>query len=166
MRVRRDSSGQRILNVALKELSSGKVAKVGWFKSEYPAEDGETAIKVATVAAIQEYGWLAKKIPPRPMFAPTIATKQKAWQVLIERGATAILKGTATLQTVMFALGEEARSDVDETIKNLWVPRLSPATVQRRLARKNDKKTIGLIDKPLIDTGYMSTSLISVVEDE
>ena len=165
MKTTRIPGESAVLDLAIKELA-GKVAKVGWFeKSEYPAEEGKPSIKVATVAAIQERGWPARNIPARPMFAPTIAAKQGEWRKKAEYGAKDILKGLVTIEFVMYVLGEKVVEDVAHTIDTLWEPKLSEVTVRLRLERKEDKKTRGLIDKPLIDTGLMYDTLISIVED-
>ena len=155
-----DGVAKHQLEVALSKLD-GKVGKVGWFeKSKY--EDGT---QVAYIAAIQEYGWPAKNIPPRPTMRPTIIKKRKEWQKIAEAGAKAILAGTQTIETVMEGIGLSAAGDIRKAITELTEPPLSPATIYARLHRKSDKKTIGLLTKPLIDTGIMLGTLTNVVED-
>jgi hypothetical protein len=149
------------LQIALKNLQ-GKVGKVGWFeKSKY--EDGTP---VAYVATIQEYGYPAGNIPPRPFMRTTIAEKQQEWKKIAESGSKAILNGKATVGTVMEAIGLKAAGDIRKKISLITAPPLSPRTIEARRSRRADKKTIGLLTKPLIDTGIMFGTLTNTVEDE
>lgn len=151
------------LEIALNNLS-GKVAKVGWFeKSKYP-EPPNTP--VAYVATIQEFGYPAKNIPPRPFMRPTVAQKSVEWKEIAKRGAEAVLKSNATAATVMEAIGLKAAGDIRKTISQIFSPPLKPATIAARLAKRADKKTVGRLDKPLIDTGLMFATLTNVVENE
>ena len=150
------------LAFALKNLD-GKVGKVGWFaKSKY--DDAEST-PVAYVAAQNEYGNPNKNIPARPFMRPTIAQQQEAWRKLAENGAKQVLKGNYTASDVMQLLGLKAAGDVKETISKLLEPPLSPVTIQRRLARRSNKSTLGLLTKPLVDTGIMLNTLTNTVED-
>ena len=150
----------RRLEIALKNLQ-GKVGKVGWFeKSKY--EDGTP---VAYVATIQEYGAPTKNIPPRPTMRPTIAKQQNEWKKIAEQGSKAVLAGNATVGDVMEAIGLKAAGDVRKAISTLTEPPLSPVTIENRRRKRADKKTIGLLTKPLIDTGIMMGTLTNTVED-
>ena len=159
--IRQQTDAGKKLEIALKNLE-GKVGKVGWFeKSKY--DDGTP---VAAVAAVQEYGWPARSIPPRPFMRPTIISKQGEWRVIAENGAKAVLEGQATVYDVMEDIGQRAAGDIKKAISLVFTPPLSPRTIQARLNRKSNKKTVGNLTKPLIDTGIMFNSLINVVEDE
>lgn len=150
------------LDVALDNLA-GKVAKVGWFeKSKYPEPPH---LPVAYVATIQEYGNSAEHIPPRPFMRPTVIQKRVEWRGVAERGAKAVLAGRATAADVMEQIGLKAAGDVRRTISQIWSPPLSPRTIAARLAKRKDKKTIGALDKPLVDTGLMLATLTNTVED-
>ena len=151
------------LQAALKNLD-GKVAKVGWFEnSKYPDKKGT---QVAQVAAIQEYGWPARNIPPRPFMRPTIIEKEKEWRNLAESGVKAILAGNETIGTVMEKIGLRAAGQVRAKITEILEPPLSPVTIYNRFHRKSDKKTIGLLTKPLVDTGILLGTCTNIVEDE
>ena len=93
MKIERVSgAGSKQLEIALKNLQ-GKVGKVGWFeKSKY-----ENGISVAYVATIQEYGYPAKNIPPRPFMRPTIVKQQVEWRKVAESGAKAVIEGNQRL---------------------------------------------------------------------
>ena len=159
--VRHKTNTGKQLKVALENLE-GKVGKVGWFeKSKY-----ENDISVAYVATIQEYGYPPQNIPARPFMRPTIIQKQKEWKVIAESGAKAILKGTRTIDNVMEAIGLKAAGDIRKTISLIWSPPLSPLTIQARLRKRSNKKVVGNLTKPLIDTGIMFGTLTNTVEDE
>lgn len=150
----------RQLEIALKNLQ-GKIGKVGWFeKSKY--EDGTP---VAYVAAIQEYGSPINNIPPRPTMRPTITAKQNEWRKIAETGAKRVLAGTATAGDVMEGIGLAAAGDVRKAISVLTEPPLSERTIENRRRKRADKKTIGSLTKPLIDTGIMLGTLTNTVED-
>lgn len=161
MKIERVSgAGSKQLEIALKNLQ-GKVGKVGWFeKSKY-----ENGISVAYVATIQEYGYPAKNIPPRPFMRPTIVKQQVEWRKVAESGSKAVIEGRSTIGNVMEAIGLKAAGDIRKTISAVWSPPLSPKTIAARLRKRSDKKTVGNLTKPLIDTGIMFGTLTNTVED-
>jgi hypothetical protein len=149
------------LQDALNQLDK-KVAKVGWFTdAKY-----EKGTQVAYVAAIQEYGYPSKNIPPRPFFRPTIATKQNEWSKIIESGSRGVLNGRNTVYDVFEGLGQRVAGDVRKTISLITTPPLKPATIAARLNRRANGKTVGNLTKPLIDTGHMYGTLINKTENE
>lgn len=158
--VRVKTEAAKRLEVALTGIAN-KVGKVGWFAgSEY-----ENGVKVALVAAVQEYGYPAGNIPPRPFMRPTIAKQQKEWAGIAQRGAKEILRGSQTSAGIMEAIGLKAAGDIRKMISAIWSPPLSPRTIQARLSRRANKTHIGNLDKPLIDTGIMFGTLTNTVED-
>lgn len=159
--VRQVTPAGKQLKIALKNLE-GKVGKVGWFeKSKY-----ENGTPVAFVATIQEYGYAAGNIPPRPFMRPTIEKQENQWRKVAMNGAKSVLAGKATAGDVMEAIGLKAAGDIRKTISLIQTPPLSPRTIAARLRRRADKKTVGLLTKPLIDTGIMIGTLTNTVEDE
>lgn len=159
--VRQVTPAGKQLEIALKQLK-GKVGKVGWFEGmKY-----DTGVPVASVAAVQEYGYPSKNIPARPFIRPTIVAKKLEWQKIAESGARAILRGQSSVADVMEAIGLKAAGDIKKAITLVFAPPLSPRTIYARLHRKSNKKTIGNLTKPLIDTGIMLGTLTNVVEDE
>ncbi len=150
----------KALEAALRILKD-KQAKVGWFEgSKY--EDGTP---VAGVAAQNEFGNPAKRIPARPFMRPTITEKETAWGAIAERGVRAVLASQATTQDVMELLAKTAVFDIQKTIAALQTPELSPVTIKHRLERKSDKKTVGALTKPLIDTNHMFSTINHEIED-
>lgn len=167
------------LDLKIKELQS-KQAKIGWFEaSKYP--DGTP---VAYVAAIQEMGAPGKSIPPRPTMRPAAIETEKKVRELAAQGAKAILSGSQTADTVMEGIASTVQSQISKNIATLTEPPLSPITLGARKYRQQGKtvtgKTIGEIatllkagkldltgvsTKPLEDTGLLSATLTSVVED-
>ena len=75
----------------------------------------------------------------------------------------------------MDAVGNKAKSDIQNKIESIYTPTLAQATILSRI-RKNQtlnkikgqisEKSLGLITKPLIDTGHMLKTLTNAVEDE
>lgn len=158
-----DGEGMKQLEALLNGLSNPNlVGKVGWFeKNKYP---GENPIPVAYVATIQEYGYPPGNIPARPFLRPTIIEKQAEWQQVVLYLAKGMLNGTENQYSVLDKIGMIARGNIQEKIASIFSPPLSPRTIQARLNRKSDKKTIGALTKPLIDTGIMIGSVTNVVE--
>lgn len=151
------------LPVILKDLE-GKVGKVGWFEEQ--RYDDKENTPVAYVAAVQEYGYPPNNIPARPFMRPTVIAHHKEWKEIAEKGAKQAIIGKQTITSVMEAIGLKASGDIKKTISKVTEPPLSKRTIAARLARRSNKTTLGLLTKPLIDTGYMLNSLTNVVEDE
>lgn len=151
-------AGSDKLKIAIADLGK-KVGKVGWFStSHYP--DGTP---VAYVAAIQEYGY--KSIPPRLGMRATADQKRDEWSKIAESGAKAILAGTTSPQSVMELLGLKAAGDMRKHISTVTSPPLMPSTIRQRLSKKSNKKAVGSLTKPLVDTGILLGTLTNTVED-
>lgn len=166
----------------------GKVGKVGYLGTQrYPDDPktGKQGLTVAHVATIMEYGYPAGNIPARPTLLPAIAAKQAEWKKIALDGSRKVLKGHGTIADVMEAIGSAAQGEVDRQISTLTEPPLKQATIAKRLKNRRVKGAYalarkivnkmpltqaqqnytGLIDKPLIDTGYMLATLTHSVED-
>jgi len=158
MEIKRVSSDiARKLEVAINGIE-GLSGKVGWFeKSRYPEDQGGDF--VAEIAAQNEYGNPSKNIPPRPFMRTTIIEKQNDWRAFAEKLAEKVLKDNLSPVTAMTFLAVQAENDVLKKIKSITSPPLAPATIAARLSRYKDKKTIGLLTKPLVDTGLMIATL-------
>lgn len=160
--VRKPGPGEQVLKQFLDGIKGDKVGKVGWFESA-KYNDGTP---VAYVATINEFGCPEKNIPARPTVRPTIAEQQGNWRRLAAQGAKAILAGRYTVAQVLEGIGLQAVGDIKKTISKLTSPALKESTVKNRLRRRADRKTIGGLTKPLVDTGRMLNSLTNVVEDK
>ena len=101
-------------------------------------------IPVPTVAATNEFGNPAHNQPPRPFFRNAIAEHEEEWKeqtaLLIERGDD--------IEEVFSMLGTIIAADIQQSIRSLDSPPLSPVTI----ARKG-------FDNPLIDTSNMLYSV-------
>ncbi|MGE8129012.1 hypothetical protein ACQKQD_18725 [Methylobacterium sp. NPDC080182] len=142
--------GGSALEKRLAELAT-KVTKpanlsVGFLQnSTYP--DGTS---VPMVAAIQEFGAAARKIPPRPFFRNMIAAKSPGWGDAI---ADLLKANDYDATRTMQQTGAGIKGQLQQSIVDTNAPALSPATV----ARKGS-------EKPLVDTGHMLNSVDFKVE--
>jgi hypothetical protein len=144
----------------LEDLKNRK-ADVGWFNtSKY--SDGTP---VAYVASIQEFGYAAKNIPPRPFIRPTIAEEEATWRNLIARGAKAIAKGTTNTHDVLTQIGGKASGDIRKAISRVTSPELKDETIAARKRKMADKKTTGSLTKPLVFTKTLINSPTFIVSD-
>jgi hypothetical protein len=155
--------GRKHLEVAFKQKAlHGKVGKVGWVKPNvYP----KTGMQVAHVAVIQEFGYAPKNIPPRSFMRTTIAEQQISWKNIAYRVSQEVVAGKRTGYSAMEKIGAKAAGDIRRKISTITYPPLKPATIARRRARYSDKSTIGLLEKPLVDTKRMIRTLTHSVED-
>jgi hypothetical protein len=136
--------------------------KIGWDSSAvYP--DGT---KTAYVATIQEFGDPQHNIPSRSFFRSTINAKSQSWKELNEKAARAMLKGKIFAKDGFSQLVLGAEGDFVEKITTLQNPPLKQSTIEARMRKKADKHTVGNLTKPLIDTGYMLSTLTSTVDGE
>ena len=154
--------GRKQLEIAFKQRAlHGKVGKVGWVKpNQYP-----NGTQVALVAVIQEFGYPPKNIPPRSFMRTTIAEKQLSWRKVAYYSAQQVVSAKLTSFGAMEKIGAKAAGDIRKKIATITYPPLKPATIARRRARYSDKSTIGLLEKPLVDTRRMITTLSHSVED-
>ena len=160
------------LKEALKHLE-GKVGKVGWF--EGARYNDAKATPVAYVATIHEYGSPKNNIPPRPFIRPAISKHEHEWAKIAEAGSKAVLAGHTDIGTVMEAIGQKAKAHIQKEITLVYSPALAEKTILARI-RKNStlskkkgrlsERSIGLITKPLIDTGHMLATVANTVESE
>lgn len=111
-------------------------------------------IPVPMVAATNEFGNPAHNQPPRPFFRNAIAEHEEEWKeqtaLLIERGDD--------IEEVFSMLGTIISADIQQSIRSLDSPPLSPVTI----ARKG-------FDNPLIDTSNMLYSVsyeVSEIESQ
>ena len=149
------------LKKALSNLD-GKVGKVGWFEED--KYDDETP--VASVAIIHEKGFPEKNIPARPFMRPTIVHHEKEWQEIAAQSAKGIISGKYDIGHVLKVIGEQAAGDIRKTISQIFSPVPQPATIQARLSKYKNKKHVGNLTKPLIDSTKMYESVTNTVEDK
>ena len=143
-------------------MLDGKVGKVGWFENSKYNDKHNTP--VAYVAAQNEFGNPSKNIPARPFMRPTVIEKQNEWEKIIYNGSKKIIQGQLDIGSLMQLVGLKAAGDIRKKISEIQEPALSPITIKRRLSKYKDKKTIGSLTKPLIDTSVMYSTLTNTVE--
>lgn len=102
-------------------------------------------LPVAAVAAIQEFGAPRAGIPPRPFFRNMIRSKKKEWPNAIKN---LLVLHNYDANKVLHLVGEAIAGQLQQSIIDLQVPPLKPATI----ARKG-------FAKPLIDTSHMLKSV-------
>lgn len=133
--VRKPGDMQRVKQ-AIKDLERTST-RVGWFESaKYPE-----GTPVAYVATIQEFGYAAGGIPPRPFFRPTILAQQGAWKLLMGQAVKGMIAGNRTAYQVMELMGLQGAGDVRKTISTITSPPLSLLTLMARKARLEYGKT-------------------------
>lgn len=154
--------GAKVLQNLLAGVKDNKQERVGWFESAR-YEDGTP---VAYVAAIQNYGYPRGGIPSRNFMETTIGEREVVWRQIATQGAQGILRGQGNVATVLDMIGQQASGDIAKTIASIYDPPLKPATIAARRRRRADKKTVGNLTKPLVDSGLMiSTVTNAPVED-
>ncbi len=104
-------------------------------------------------------------IPPRPFMRPTVEREKAAWIALLAKGAKSILAGKTSPRDVLDAVAARAAGDIARTIASIQSPALAASTIAKRRRKMADKKTIGNLTKPLVDSGIMIDSVTHVVED-
>lgn len=143
---------------AVRDLKRKRL-RVGFFDTaKYP-----NGTPVAYVAAIQEFGYPNGGIPPRPFMRPTVAQQQSAWRDSLRKGARATLNGRITTQQMFAQFGLAAAGDISKTISLITTPALDPSTIA---SRKSRRKSPGVSEKPLVDTGILIGAVSSQVSDK
>jgi len=131
--------------------------EVGFFpEATYP--DGTP---VAYVAAVHEFGYPQGNIPARSFFRPTVAEKRVNWGRQFAGAMAGALKGQVRFADALEQIGGMAAGDVGKTISSVMSPPLKPATLA---ARQSRKKTPGVSNKPLVDTGQLIQAVTHKVE--
>ncbi len=146
------------LNDRLRNLEKLKNMKlsVGWFEDTRYNDNTQ----VAQVAQWQEYG-TSRGIPQRPFMRPAQMNNEENWKKIFAYG---LKKGWSSDQ-IMKTLGLQVQGDIQKAISNVFEPPLKPATIKARMRRRADKKTVGNLTKPLIDTGVMFGSVSYRIEE-
>lgn len=133
-----------------------KTLKVGFpAGATYP--EGQS---VAVVAYANEMGQPANNQPPRPFFRKAIAEHQDKWKRIVVKA----LRAGERVENALAYVGEEAVSDVKQSILDLTKPPLSEATLYIRKHRNNKPKNF--TDKPLLDSRQMLHTVQYWVSDE
>lgn len=177
MATKRVISGGDVLLKRLEEISKSvkkaSQVEVGFLENaDYP--DGT---KVANVAAINNFGAPAASIPPRPFFSNMVAEKSATWP---ESMVNLLKANDYDSRKVMALMGEGMKAQLQQAIRDMNSPALSPVTLAVRKWRKNNPgrrvtgsivgqlarevaagtaDTSGVATKPLIDSAHMINSV-------
>lgn len=155
MKVRRRGHPPKF-DKAMADMQKQQV-KMGFFEeAKYP--DGES---VAAVAAQNEFGNPAERVPARPFFRPTVENKKEHWGLQFAGAMIASFEGKIDFSDALDQIGGESSGDVSKTISMIYEPPLSPATIRARAERGSSGKAS---TKPLVDTGLMMQSVTYKVE--
>lgn len=129
------------LRAILRKLDNPPTLRVGFLENaKYP--DGTS---VAMVAAIQDYGAPAMKIPPRPFFRNMIRDELPGWPAVVK---AALVRTNLDIPKAFDAIGQVIKGQLQQSIADYNAgPPLSPVTI----ARKG-------FDKQLIETAHMMNS--------
>ncbi|WP_313471211.1 hypothetical protein [Atlantibacter hermannii] len=139
---------ERKLAEMAERLGEGKVLRVGFLENA-TYRDGQQ--QVAMVAAANEFGNPANNQPPRPFFRNMIADNKDTWPDEIGRIAQATgFDGEQTLGL----MGTIIRGQLQQSIRELMEPPLSPVTIEKKG-----------FDKPLIGTSNMLNSVDYDIRD-
>jgi len=138
--VRGGDKWQTVLNKLAAGLSNASLLQVGFLENA-TYSDGTS---VPLIAAMNEFGRPPRQ-PPRPFMRLTVNTYKATWGPQM----AASLKATNyNAKLSLDRLGQIVKGDIQQSIRDLMAPPLSPITI----ARKG-------FDKPLIDTGHMISSV-------
>jgi hypothetical protein len=154
MKIKRTSNKNPLAGLSKKKVN------VGWFESS-KYKDGTS---VASVAYKNEFGDMGNNQPPRPFFRIAINESTNRWSKTAERVSKDIIKGSS-IETSLKFLGVVIQADVQKSIVQITAPALSKKTVELRKEKvAKGRKIANTISKPLIDTGYMLSTLTSEVK--
>lgn len=167
----------------------GKVAKAGWFETSHYEDGTPVALVAATqeygahinhpggtpyrIGADGKAIFVSKAagaglpltkahaiiIPPRPFMRPTILREKQSWLEILASGSRSVMAGRTTAESVMEAIGARGAGDIRKSITQVWNPPLKASTIAARRRSLTDKKTVGALDKPLVASGIMLSTV-------
>lgn len=153
MKITKKAGLSESLKKAISEVNKSAL-RIGWGENQqYP--DGTY---VATVAASNEFGNPAKKVPPRPFLRPAISHQGDNWKKQMAGGMKMVFTDKLSVTQVFGAVGSLVVADIQKSITSVTSPALAKSTLKARLGGKKvgNAKTAS---KPLEDSGYMRASV-------
>jgi len=161
-----------------KDLQKLKI-EVGWFDGlRYPEKQEninnnkknkskllskKESPTVASIAIIQEYGSPKQGIPSRSFIRSSIKENRQDIAKLFSSGLKSVLKEKETIENVYEGVGLRASKLISKKITQIQEPPLKEATVKARAKKLSNKKITASLRKPLVDSGFMLSSLTHVV---
>jgi hypothetical protein len=137
----------------------GHKVTAGFFESAKYAN----GTPVAYIAAIQEFGYPEGNIPSRPFFRNAIKANEQKWGDVAGRLIESAIEGKLSESQALEQLGSMIKGDIQESIIDGDFESLKQSTL---VARQSRKRTAGVANKPLIDTGHMMRSVDYTVEEK
>lgn len=135
--------GGDTLMARLKEIvdkaAKGGTLRVGFLENS-TRSDGTS---LPMVAAVQEFGSPERGIPPRPFFRTMVQEKQKNWGKSL--GALAV-NNDYDIDKSLGQMGEGMKGQLQESIRNVDGPALSPVTLLLRERFGNHPEGIAFAD--------------------
>lgn len=146
--------GWKKIAADLRKTANHPYAKVGFVEPSAEAPHKGSALTVAQIATIHEYGSEDGRIPPRSFIRGTLIQESQAIQGAISSLLKSVLFQKLNVETALGRLGLFAVSLIKNRITNEHIPpELSPATIKAKT--RDGKKG----DVPLVDTGQMLNSI-------
>lgn len=172
MKITGGGAATAALEAIARKLGDGHGLRVGFFEdAEYP--DGT---KVATAAAINNFGAPAAGIPARPFFTNMIDQQSPKWGPMLTR---LLAMQDNDFEKALSLMGEDMAGELQESIKQMNSPALSEVTLMLRKMKSEDQtlvvtgatvgeaarrvasgEAIGSVNrKPLNETAHMQNSI-------
>jgi hypothetical protein len=153
---------KKIQHIDLSNIANffgGHKVTAGFFESAKYAN----GTPVAYIAAIQEFGYPEGNIPSRPFFRNAIKANEQKWGDVAGRLIESAIEGKLSESQALEQLGSMIKGDIQESIIDGDFESLKQSTL---VARQSRKRTAGVANKPLIDTGHMMRSVDYTVEEK
>lgn len=172
---------------ALTQKMPDYLIKAGWFENSKYNDN----TPIGGIAAVQNYGatinqsvtpkqrallhylgiHLKKEtdnltivIPPTHFMENCQNKNKEKWKNLIKNLSTMIFLGNISADKAMEQIGMIIERDIANEIADGNYPPDKPSTVQAKLSKYKDKKTVGNLDKRLINTAIMLNSVSHQIE--
>lgn len=125
----------------------------------------KSAITVATLASIHEYGAPKRNIPERSFIRTTMDEKYSTFNELTDHLIDAIVEGGSTVERALNILGLLIQTEIKKKIRSNIAPPLKLATIERKNKAQIDKakSRVTSITKTGMDRGYRSAQKASGV---
>jgi len=156
MRPQTEVSGGQRLQQRLKQIRERMTGSGGVYVG-VPAAAGnyEDGDKIATIAAVQEFGSADGRIPERSFLRVPLRANVETYRKIVARGLADVAEGNASLYQILSQLGARAAADSQEAIS----AGIQPANAESTVERKGSSK-------PLVDTGRLRQSITYVIEGD
>lgn len=143
-RVLKDIDPKALDKLRQRLVGDNKVVHVGIPEGKHE-EDGTP---VAMIAAVHEFGSPSQEIPERPFLRITPVKHREKYVRLNRINLVKMLRGQTTVENALGQLGEMAKGDVQQEIRNGNFAPLKAETIRRKGS-----------SRPLIDSGQMVQSV-------